>query len=125
MPTLTSAGWISDPINKLSRLFDYFLTTEKSQSYFFKDNILSFQEYIKSLQHDPVLLASRLETSLGAQLNKYFDTASVAISSQSPGPDGRYDIKFDIVITENNTSYSLGRVLEIKGSEIVNISDTN
>lgn len=122
LATLTSAGWISDPVNKLSRLFDDFLTTEASQSLLFREDIVSFQDFIQKFQHDPVLLAMRIESSLGALLSKYFDSAVTSIKADEAGDDGRYNITFDVVITQDGVAHSLGRVVELSGSEIVNVT---
>lgn len=124
IPTLDSVGWVSDPSNILVKLFDYFLTTEKSQSNLFKDQIISFQSLIKELQHDPVLLANKTEQQLTRYFKKPFDTAVVSVVADDlESETGRYNLTIDVVVSKDNINYSLGRVLELNGSKVLNVLD--
>lgn len=123
LPTLSSAGWIRDPSNKLSRLFDYYLTTNKSQSYLYRNSTISFQNTIKEFQHDPNLLSENLETTITAYFNRYFDSSSVAVRTSSIKSDGRYDIHIDITVTENNQRYVLSRAIFMNGSKVISVSN--
>lgn len=121
LPTLTSSGWVHNPNRQLAILFDYFLTTEDSQSNMFSDNIVSFQSYIQKYQHDPALLTGMLESALTNVLGNYFETSSVTVGYSQPDDRGKYGITIDATVSYKGDIYSLGRSVELVGSTVLAI----
>lgn len=119
IPTLSSSGWVSDPMNVLSKLYDYFLTTETNQSYFFKDDLISLQYLLATYGDDPSLLSSKTKDNLRLLLKRYFSSINVETSITLPPPendDGKYDLTINVTVMQNGKTYSLGRSLETNGS---------
>jgi hypothetical protein len=122
IPTLTTAGWVRNPATAVSILFDYLHTTEATQSYFFEDEIHSLPKLTQMYGQQPSKLASHLETTLFDLYTRYFDAARVTVQPRlDQNESGRYTLEISLVAIDGDQHFSLGRVLEIVGSKILNV----
>lgn len=122
IPTLSSSGWVSDPINVLNKIYDYFLTTETNQSNLFKSELTSLQSLVASYSDDPGLLASKTKDSLRYLFGAYFEQVNVETSitaiKTKNGEEGRYNLNMNVTVMEKGKTYSLGRAIETISNEL-------
>jgi hypothetical protein len=95
LPTLTIAGSIDDKLSIMTKLYEYFLASRKSQSHFFK-NVASL-DYLMSI-HEPTDedLGMAIKRELVELYSNYFTDVTVTVN----------------LTTEDNSFYSVGILIE-------------
>lgn len=125
VPSLSS--FITEPYKALDYLFGCFFKSEESQSTVSLDAISSLPYLVKVHGNDPATLANEVKDSLRFLLNRYFDTVVIDSSFTIPedAVDNRYTITTSISVVDNNKSYNVSKLVDVKNSIIVNIIEQN
>lgn len=124
VPTLTTAGWVDDLATKAITLIEYFIISQKSQTRFYKGYISSLPALVQAHGHSPQELAENTREKLHALLSRYFEEALVDVrATHTDAVTGRYNIEIDATVIDNGKSHSLGRLIEVGDSKIINAHD--
>lgn len=124
LPTLTTAGWIDDLVSVSTSLMDYFLVSEESQTQFYPGEVASLPFLVQQHGSDPETLVSRGRDVLQRYFSRYFDMASVEMTTDNnSGSSGRYNINIDVTIVKDGKTHRLGRLIELGDSKIINVND--
>jgi hypothetical protein len=124
LPTLTTAGWIEDLVSVSTSLMDYFLVSEESQTQFYPGEVASLPFLVQQYGSDPDTLVSRGRDVLQRYFSRYFDMASVEVTSDNDsGVAGQYNINIDVTVVKDGTTHRLGRLIELGDSKILKVND--
>jgi hypothetical protein len=110
LATLSRKGWLTGIAERADRVYAYYLTTNKSQSYLYNGNVASLQATIQEVGNNATALQTQVQNDLYTLYSAVFDAATVAVSVSAPAWDGsnRLNITIDVSVTENGQTYSLG-----------------
>ena len=124
VPTLSTAGWVSDVANMAVKLMDYFITSDVSQSQLYRGEITSLRHLVQRHGSNPTYLEEHVRTQLSNYLSRYFD--DVQVNTRTTGldvADGRYTLVLDVMLSKDSKQHSLGRLIEIGESKIIDVAD--
>jgi hypothetical protein len=119
IPTLSRDGFITNKNIVIKKLFEYFLTSEYSQSNTFYRNISSMK-YILSTNKDPYKLKETMENTLLTLYKRYFTVVDVIIDVSENDDSSTIDLTININCKYDNVSYILNRDITTDGSSITN-----
>lgn len=127
VPSLSTAGFITDLPTQIDKVMSYYLTSDFSQSNLFRGQIVSLQKQIQAYQHDKMLLNERVREELEGLLTEVADSASVNVSSETPNPEdpGRINLTVAAVVTKDGKAYSVGKLIETRDSVTQKIFNLN
>jgi len=115
LPTLSPEGFITNRTIMMTKLYEYFISSEQSQSNTFFGEVVSLK-YIISEAANPTELQDMTLTALTKMYSKYF--ASVAVDITVTSTDNTMAISVNIrTVDDVAKTYQL--------SEIVNVTDNN
>lgn len=125
--SLSTLGLIDNVSLKADRITAYFFVSDFSQTTLMVGKVTSLAAIIQKYGSDELSLRSTLETQLQALYGRYFDTATVNVSTDKPNPadPNRINLTVDVLVTENNVQYSLGREIQIQNGTVLKIIDLN
>lgn len=111
--TTSSQGYIQDPRRKLARLFGYYMATNKHQTLFFKDRIVSLPyTYMQGID-DPNRMADDVMRDLIKILTPHYKQVDV-LTEVTPSESTYVNVAIYATVIENDgTSYGLGNVVAI------------
>lgn len=122
LPTLTTAGWMNDIINKSTKLMDYFLASEHSQSNAYHGRITSFPKLVQQYGHNPERMSEQTRDALQAYYARYFENVIVSVDADRLDDDsGQYNLSIDVALSQDDKSYSLGKLIALGNSKILDI----
>lgn len=125
IPTLTTSGFVTDPNIIIVKLYEYFLTSDYSQSVIFYNKIASLPYLIH--KHGPKLddLRADVETTLNDLMDNYFNVFDVKVEINEVPHDKKskhpYTITIELTATVDNKKYYLNKNLNIKESKILEL----
>ena len=126
LPTLSIKGFISDENLIMSKLYEYFLTTQNSQSLLYSDDIESYDKVIK----DNVVVHKKLEHDLYNSIynlySKYFTDVEPDVKLKEHDVNGNPAYKVNIEISckgTNNATLTLSKSLTIDNGKISEIAE--
>jgi len=127
LPTLDTAGWVTDVAEKAERLLGYFITSEASQSNIFLCNIQSLPAVIQSTGSDFIILRRTVEDQINALFRPYFQgvTTNVTIEPitiNGIASDAQFTIRLELKVSEGGVNHSLGRLLSVSNSSLNKVS---
>lgn len=127
VPSLSASGWVEDIAEKADRLISYYFVSEDSQSTMYKGNITSLTKEIQEFGNDELELRRVVREHVERFLSRYFDIATVKVSTDKPAPadPNRTNITLDVIVTQDNVQYSLGRLIQTNNGKITQIADIN
>lgn len=116
VPTLSSAGWIDSPREKIDYLMTYFVYTIKNQTTVFGDNATSLQAILENAGNDMNKVSANMRTALITYLGHYYDSVNVDISYALTDPttsSSLTTVSVNITVTENGNTYSVEQQLQL------------
>ena len=125
IPTLTTSGFITDPNIILVKIYEYFLTSDYSQSVIFYNKIASLPYLIH--KHGPKLddLKVDIEATLSSVMDNYFDNyeVNVEITNTPHGEHNKkpYLLTIELTAIVGEKKYYLNKNLNIKESKILEL----
>lgn len=127
VPSLSPAGWLKSPAEKLDKLLSYYFVSEFSQTNIYFGQVTSLPHHIKLYGHSEDALTTAMRDALSRMLSPYFDGVEVNITTDQPaqGDEARIHIKIDIVVSQGGVKYSAGRVAETVNGSLMRILDIN
>ncbi len=127
VPTLSTSGWVGEISEKADRLTSYYFVSEHSQTNLYRDAVTSLPYQIQQFGHDEFELRQGVQGALSQYLNNYFDSVEVSADTSRPNPEdpNRITLTVSIIVTQDGVQYSLGRLIEVVNSKILNIIDIN
>lgn len=127
VPTLSTAGFVTDMPTMIDRMFSYYLTSDYSQSNLFQGKILSLQKQVQAYQHDRTMLVNNIREELEGYFNSVADSTTVRVSIDDPNPDdpNRINITLEAMVVKGGKAYSVGKLIETQDSKILKIIHLN
>ncbi len=127
VPSLTATGWLTELRERADSLLAYYLTSEASQTHLYEGKITSLPYHIRTYGSDAVKLRSRVETDLINYFQRYFDSLDVRVSTDIPdqADPERINLRLDITVMDQEKRYSLGRLIKVQNSKVLDIFDIN
>lgn len=130
VPTMSTLGLVRDVAGKLDRLMTYFLSTLQSQSYIYRDHVVSFPYMLEVYGGDLTALRNQVQANLENYLKSYFAAsyAEVNTSDQNPN-DHSASVTMYIyaTVTEDGKEVSVGKSISVSGTTMTkytNFSNT-
>lgn len=117
IPTLTVAGWDTNPTTQMSKLFEYYQASDYSQSNTFHGRITSLQ-YTLSRETNPEALKKAIENDIVTLYGCYFDSVEPLVVVQ-PQPSETVRLEINIECVKDDNTYHLSTSLATtKGGSI-------
>lgn len=112
--SLSRKGILTDPGDKADRLMAYYISSDRSQSFLYNGQVLSFQGSIQAIGNNNALaLQTRITQDLNTLFGSAFDAVNAVVEVSTPATDGtyRYNIAMSVQFTENGVNYQLPQLL--------------
>ena len=123
IPTLTIDGFVVNKAIQVGKLFEYFLTSDYSQTNTYYSKIASMK-YILAEYSNVSDIKSEIEKVLLRMYNTYYDSATVYIESTDPDiVTGIITLTISVICTYDNIQYQLSKNLKYVNSNITNYYD--
>lgn len=126
VPTLTLNGFISDPEILIIKLFEYFVTSDYSQSVFFYGNIASLNKILQEYGNDFNNVSNEVMVALDMLYNRYFKDVEVNCYVEELKVNGNtiYNLKTDItVVDDNSITHNLIKSIKTHNNKILNMDN--
>ena len=126
LPTLSSAGWVTNPLEQIDYMLAYFFTTQKSQTHFFKGTVTSYQSLLADNDPDAGL-ASAIESELTDYLKTQFTDVKldVRIEAQNPTDKTELTVVIGCTLTAGGQPYSVSHAIELLGTQVKRVFRTD
>jgi len=122
IPHLSRDGWMSNPIDIISKLFEYYIASEYSQSNTFRGNVASLKydlESGKSITEKK----DNIVRSLRTMYERYYSIDDVTVEVSLTDEDPVNTININIEINYNNQTYTLNNNIKTTDNVIADIDD--
>ena len=127
VPSLSPAGWVTDVATKADILMAWFFESIKSQTYIYGSNVSNLQWLIEEYGSNTMTLTSQISSTLEIYLGRYFDFVSATVTADDTPSNlnGSITITIHCLITDNGIQYSLGKLLQVSDSTVIDIININ
>lgn len=124
VPTLSTAGFLEDPAQKLDKILSYFFVADRSQSNVHLGLVSSLPYIIKQHTHNVTELTNETQSALLRMLEVYFDSASVTVRVENSAENGNeYNMFVEAAVTSNRKEYSLYRLVSVANETIDKVTE--
>lgn len=126
VPTLSTDGWVTDPVIMFDRAFADFMTSNYSQSMEFHGAIASLPWVIQKTTGDPIGLKNVAKRVLEDHLADMFDVVQVDIEVRDhPTDKGRLQLIFYVNGVVNSVPYNFVKGIENIDSKTLQLFELN
>ena len=127
-PTLSTDGWVASSVKVSDYLMSQFLTeSDYSQSYLYVGRVSSLPYLIQTYSKDMNQLTGHINSTISSYYGKYFNNVTTE-TTYSPDPTNPNKIGITLYVSftdDTNTTYVVGRLLNITNSTIETIINLN
>ena len=117
IPTLSSEGWNTSPLAQMSKLWEYYQSSDYSQSNVFKDKITSLK-YTLQQDIEPTVLKTNVEKDIINLYSAYFEEVLPLIEVINMGGD-TVRLVVQISAKRDNEQYTLSRAIQGTGAGVI------
>lgn len=119
IPSLSLDEWVSDEYGILIKLFEFFITCNKSQSVFHYNEIYSLKKAV-SYGYEPEKIIDEIKSALTSLYLTYFERVDVFVTPMNSNPDDSFIyLNIDLVAyTKDNNSYRLTRRIKTSNGDL-------
>lgn len=124
VPSLSPAGWIKSPSEKIDTLLAHFFESMKSQTALYGNNVTSLADIVNKYGNNPIKLGTEIKLALETYLGRYYTSATVTVTNDD-GPsnlNGVITLKLFAEVVDGGTTYSVGKLLETNNSKVTKIT---
>ena len=118
VPTLSLHGYVRSPTMALSVLLSDALTTYKSQSWLFRDNLTSIPYYVNQYGTKPDALVTVLQAALQTYFERYFTEVVVNVEHNSNVANPGYTLRVGVYAIIDSVPYSVAESYDVEDSAI-------
>lgn len=124
VPHLSKNGWITSPTNVMTKQFEYFLTSDYSQTNLYRGEIASLK-YILANNNAFADIKDAIRSALSNMYSRYFDKVTINITDNEEiiSTTSTYNIYIDLLLVKDGVNYTLSQSVETKGVNILNMSN--
>ena len=91
VPVLGTQGYVNDTASKFNQLMAWFMSSESSESYLFKGQIVSLPKIIQEHGNNEDRVVSAIREGITKLLSRYHERVSVVASSKASVEAGKRD----------------------------------
>lgn len=121
MPTMTTDGFVSDINTMLIKVYDYFLTSNYSQTVLFYKNISSLKYILNRYKDDVDTLKGAIIESLQLMTNGMFEDIEITVAVNDTG--GTMYISIEMSVTDNGEMYTLSKAVDVMPDGTISTED--
>jgi len=122
LPTLTEEGFLDNPQQMLIKIYEYFLSSDYSQSVSFFGNIASLRYLVREYNDSIDTLRIEITNTLNSLMSRYWSNYEVTIEIANYNVNSvSYTIKTEIVVVINGERISLNKVASVEKSILKNL----
>lgn len=123
LPTLSSSGWVDDPVGTMEKLFVYFLSSNSNQSVTYNGNVYSLRSILAEAD-DVYKVKAEIERALGSLYRPFFKQTTVSVTIENLDSNGYTPLNISIeTIDDNNIKRTLDNVLKTNNSVLENYNE--
>ena len=124
VPSLSTDGWVDDPIKKADYIFSHFFLSDFSQTYNYLGSVSSLAYIIQESQGNAADAVGKTRDTLEGYFSRYFDDVVVEVRDETTASNPS-DIVLSIYVSfsQNGTPYSLGKNITTTNSIIKKVID--
>lgn len=122
LPTLTMSSWVNNRNTLMTKLFEYFLASDYSQSNTFAGTIKSLKYIIHNFTTSENI-RNELTQALSELYQPYYDNVLVDITIDEPTDSSTISITIRITCTYMGVDYTLARNIVETNGHIANFDD--
>lgn len=123
VPSLSEAGWITDPAIILAKLLGYYLMTDGAQSIAYRGQLINLPGTYRKYINEPEQLSLGIRADILTLLGRYFSNVDVETSVVNTSPAAANIMLFAIVVTDTGEQINLGKVVQMNIDNITKVLD--
>ena len=122
LPTLSRNGFVKDENIAIGKIFEYFKTTEYSQSNTYNGKLSSLNYLIQTYGTDSLNLQANVTSTLTTLYLSYYPKVDISVRVVENGDSGAYNLSIDISCTgTDGKEYTLNEYTSV--DDVAKIDD--
>ena len=117
IPTLSAEGWDTSPLAQMSKLWEYYQSSDFSQSNMFLGGVSSLKHTLQK-DIDPIVLKQNIEKDIFNLYGSYFEEVKPLIEIEELG-NNTVRIICQISVKRENEQYLLSRAIKGTGAGVI------
>ena len=97
---------ISEPAQKIDQLLAYLLVADYSQSYVYRNKVLTLAQLREVHGNNPDAFASALQNAVNDYMRPHFEKISVSAVATDVVGNGQYNVALVVRVTDTSQEYS-------------------
>lgn len=125
VPTLSPDGWVRSSQLKCDYLLSYFLLSQYSQTYIYRNQIKSFVWILAQYKNDLNKISAETEKALNDLFSSYFDSAQSVVETRKLD-NGKAEVYISVRVTDHeNKTLDVAKTVSTMDSKVVRIANLN
>jgi hypothetical protein len=128
MPTLSTFGWVMNPLEKLDFALAHFFESDKLQTSIYGSNVTSFPWILEQHSHDVIQAADQVRSALNTYLSRYYDGANVDVKvtpENTTSPGSRMRMSLAVSVIDNGSEYQASRLALLSEGKLLQFINAN
>lgn len=125
-PSLSTHGWITDPVTKFEFLISHFFLSDYNQTYLYRDNVTSLPRIIELHGENTGAVISDLKDKIDRYLGRYYDNSNTNVDLTDPNSeDSSVSLSISITVIDKGTQNTFTRLLQTLNGKVQSLTKIN
>jgi len=114
VPSMSDRGWIASAPEKADSMMSHFFEADVEQTYLYPDGIANLQGLLQKYGNEMNTFCAQLQSALQLYFGRYFDKASVNVTSDADtSPSNVVIVKVSCIVTQANRDFPLEDLIQL------------
>lgn len=123
IPTLTLDGFLNTKKLQMSKLFEYYLASDFSQSNTFYGGVCSLKYVLAKSGGDAVSIKRGIESDLNKLYGNHFTSVTTDVGVYEPEGTGKIIVEINLSATFDNETFTLNKTINYDKGDIEGFND--
>lgn len=124
-PSLTTKGWLTEPLEKLDATLSHMFAAEANQSYLLPRRVVDLHTLLANTTGNIESAISEMEELIKEYLESYFDAAQVRVtdrSSELKDPSNAVTLSLEVTIYQDGQPYGINKLINARDSKFIEMT---
>lgn len=127
-PSLSSKGWLTEPLEKLDNILAHMFVAEAQQSYLLPRRVVDLHTLLANTTGNITTAMMEMEDQIKDYLESYFDSVNIRVTDKSElegDPSNEVTLGLEVTVFQNGLPYGIHKLIHARDAKFIKMTNVH